>query len=61
MRADDVARARRTPERERLAQALDLMKAGIVLKRSALRVLHPEESDKEIESRLTLWLRGDDG
>ena len=57
LRKDDVARARRAPAAERLAQALDAAAAGIALKRDALRARYPNESEAEIDARLRAWLR----
>jgi len=45
---------------EKLQQALDVMRAGIRLKRSTLRRQFPEADETEVDHRLAKWLRGDD-
>jgi hypothetical protein len=57
LRRDDVARARRATDSERLAQALDAAAAGIALKRRALCLRYPAEADQAIDARLRRWLR----
>ncbi|HEY4120318.1 MAG TPA: hypothetical protein VGM56_20775 [Byssovorax sp.] len=56
LRHDDVERARRTSPEARAAQALEAMRAGIRLKRAALRRKFPAETDDEIDARLRRWL-----
>ena len=45
---------------EKLQQALDVMRAGIRLKRSTLRRQFPEADETEVDHHLAEWLRGDD-
>lgn len=56
LRADDIERARATPPAEKLAQALELMGAGIAMKRAKLRTDDPEAAEEVIEARLRAWL-----
>ena len=60
LRRDEVERARATPVAEKLAQALEMMSAGIRLKRTALRTRCPDASDDELERRLREWLEAGD-
>jgi hypothetical protein len=57
--ASDRELAERTSPAEKLAQALEMMKAGIRLKRSALRHQFPASSETEIEDMLMAWLAKD--
>ena len=57
---DDVEVMRATPPEEKARQAFDLMRAGIRLKRSALRARHPDASDEQIEALLQGWLEEGD-
>jgi len=57
---DDRSRARSTAPAEKLRQALEMMAAGIRLKRAALRHRHPEASESEIDDLLRAWLERDD-
>jgi len=61
LRREEIEEARRTPPEEKARQALDLMRAGIELKRAGLRARHPEATDEEIEALLDAWLARDDG
>ena len=56
LRRDDIERARRTPPAEKALQALDLMFAGIELRRAGLRARRPEATATEIEAELRRWL-----
>ena len=56
LEADDREQALRTPPARKLEQALDMMKAGIRLKRSALRRNFPDASEAEVDQRLADWL-----
>jgi Rv0078B-related antitoxin len=56
LRRDDIERARRVPPEERARQAIDMMRAGFALKRSALRARFPAESEPEIDTRFQRWL-----
>ena len=56
LRADDIERARATPPAEKLAQALELMRMGIAMKRARLRTSDPQAPDTVIEERLLAWL-----
>jgi hypothetical protein len=60
LRLDDIERARSTPPGEKLSQALEMMAAGIRLKRAALRSRHPRSSDEEIDAMLQRWLESDE-
>jgi hypothetical protein len=57
---NDIEVSRRTPPAEKLAQALELMAAGIRLKRAALRTAHPNASEAEIDAAMERWLTADD-
>lgn len=59
IRRDDLARARKMPVEERARVALEVMRSGIKLKRSALRARHPEASEGEIEAMLARWLESE--
>jgi hypothetical protein len=41
---------------ERLAQALELMDAGLRMKRAAIRATRPGASEEEIDREFELWL-----
>lgn len=60
LRRDDVERARETPPGEKLSQALEMMAAGIRLKRAALEARHPGATDDEIDLLVRAWLENDD-
>jgi hypothetical protein len=60
LRRDDVEKMRNTPATEKARQAFELMRAGIRLKRAALRARHPEASPERIEALLQEWLDGND-
>jgi len=57
--ASDRELADRASPAEKLAQALDMMRAGIRLKRSALRHRFPAASETEIENMVMAWLAQD--
>lgn len=57
--AHDREHARQLDPAEKLQQALELMRAGIRLKRSTLRRRFPEADETEVDRRLAEWLRGD--
>jgi hypothetical protein len=57
--ASDQELADRASPAEKLAQALDMMRAGIRLKRSALRHRFPAASETEIENMVRAWLAQD--
>ena len=57
--AHDRDHARQLDPAEKLRQALDVMRAGIRLKRSNLRRQLPEAEETEVDRRLAEWLRGD--
>ena len=57
--AHDREHARQLAPAEKLRQALDMMRAGIRLKRSSLRRQFPEADDAEIDRRLAEWLSAD--
>ena len=56
LRQHDVETARRTPPEEKLRQALELMDAGLELKRQSLRARHPEASAEELDKLFLDWL-----
>ena len=58
--AHDREHARQLDPAEKLQQALEVMRAGIRLKRSTLRRQFPEADETEVDHRLAKWLRGDD-
>ena len=60
LRRDDIERARRASPAEKARQALEMMRAGIRLKRAGLRARHPDESDEQIEERVSQWLLSDE-
>ena len=60
LQAHDHAEALRLKPAEKLMQALEVMRAGIRLKRSTLHRQFPEADETEIDQRLTEWLRSDD-
>jgi hypothetical protein len=57
---DDLEVARGTSPGERGRQLLDVFRAGVRLKRAALRVRHPAAGEAEIDALLAAWLEGDD-
>jgi hypothetical protein len=57
--AHDLEHARRLEPAEKLQQALDVMRAGIRLKRSTLRRQLAEADEAEVDRRLAEWLLGD--
>jgi len=60
LEAHDREQALRLSPAAKLVQALEVMRAGIRLKRSTLRRQFPEADESEIERRLAEWLRSDD-
>jgi hypothetical protein len=58
--ASDQELARQVAPAEKLAQALEMMTAGIRLKRAALRRQFPQASATEIADKLATWLVQDD-
>jgi hypothetical protein len=58
--ASDRELARQASPAEKLAQALEMMTAGIRLKRSVLRHRFPAASEAEIANMLAAWLVQDD-
>ena len=59
LEAHDREQALRLSPAEKLLQALEVMRAGIRLKRSALRQRFPDADAADIERRLTEWLRSE--
>lgn len=57
--ANDREVAVQTSPSEKLAQALEMMRTGIRLKRSALRQQFPAASELEIDGMLKAWLAQD--
>jgi hypothetical protein len=60
LRLDDLESARRSSPERRALQALDMMRTGFRLKRAALRVRHPAETEAQLDTRFRRWLEGDD-
>ncbi len=56
LRRDDIERARRTPPGEKALQALELMRAGIALRRAGIRARKPEATEDEVDRALMTWL-----
>jgi hypothetical protein len=59
LEAHDREQALRLTPAEKLAQALEVMRAGIRLKRSTLHRQFPEADDADLDRRLAEWLRSD--
>lgn len=59
LQAHDREQAHRLNPAEKLVQALEVMRAGIRLKRSALRRQFPEADQAEVDRRLAEWLSSD--
>jgi hypothetical protein len=53
---DEIERARRMSESDRLLRALEVMAMGIELKRTSLRERYPEASERDLEAKLEEWL-----
>jgi hypothetical protein len=60
LRRDTLEATRHTAPSERARQTLELMRTGFRLKRAALRVRYPNESEMEIDARFRRWLEADD-
>ncbi|HZX97646.1 MAG TPA: hypothetical protein VFE90_24225 [Myxococcales bacterium] len=60
LRRDEIERARSASPEEKARQALEMMRAGIRLKRAGLRARYPHESDEQIEERVSQWLLSDE-
>lgn len=60
LRAHDLETARSTSPAEKAAQAIELMRLGIELKRTSLRARFPEDSEEAIDRRLRAWLDRDE-
>ncbi len=56
---DDIERSQTTDPTDKLAQALEMMAAGINLKRVALRTAAPDATESEIDAELERWLIAD--
>jgi hypothetical protein len=56
LQADDLDSARKLSPAQKLAQALEMMSAGIRMKRSTLRRRYPAAPEMEIDRLLTAWL-----
>ena len=59
IRRHDIEWVRRTAPGVKLAQALQMMRFGIDLKRSSIRSKHPQASEAEIQQMLQAWLESD--
>ena len=57
--AHDREHARQLDPAEKLHQALDVMRAGIRLKRSNLRRQFPDADEIEVDRRLAEWMSED--
>ena len=56
LRRDDIAIARSTPTGEKLAQALELMRLGIAVKREQIQSKFPGATGTEVDGLLREWL-----
>lgn len=56
LQAHDREEARQLTPAEKLAQALEVMRSGIRLKRLTLCRQYPDEDEAEIDRRLAEWL-----
>jgi hypothetical protein len=56
---NDIEVSQRTDPSEKLAQALDMMAAGVRIKRAALRAAEPDATENEIDAKLERWLTAD--
>jgi len=56
----DVELSRRTSPKAKLAQAFEMMEAGLRLKRAALEHQHPTASRDEQERMFSKWLVADE-
>jgi hypothetical protein len=59
LQVHDREQALRLSPAEKLVQALEVMRAGIRLKRSTLHRQFPEADEAELDRRLAEWLRAD--
>ena len=59
LEANDRDLARRTAPAQKLAEALDVMRAGIRLKRANIRRQFPDADETKIDRLLTEWLAQD--
>lgn len=59
LEAHDRDQAHLPSPAEKLEQALDMMRAGIRLKRATLHRQHPEADEAELDRLLTEWLSQD--
>lgn len=59
LEAHDREQALRLGPAEKLVQALEVMRAGIRLKRSTLRQQFPEADEAELDRRLAEWLQSE--
>jgi len=60
LRQRDISASRALSPEEKLGQALELMTAGIELKRANLARSLPDASDQELADALAAWLASDD-
>jgi hypothetical protein len=56
LEANDREHARRTAPAQKLAEALETMRAGIRLKRANIRRQFPDAAEPEIDRLLAEWL-----
>ena len=56
LRRDDIEQARRLTPEQKAAQALEMMRAAVRLKRAGLRARYPDETEAEIDGRVREWL-----
>lgn len=59
LQQDDIEMSQRTDPSEKLAQALEMMAAGVRIKRAALKAAEPGASEGEIDAKLERWLTAD--
>lgn len=59
LQAHDRDEAQRLSPSEKLAQALEMMRVGIIMKRSLVRRRFPEAAEADIERLLDAWLMDD--
>jgi hypothetical protein len=57
--AHDVEVSRGASPSEKLAQALELMEAGLRLKRAALQRANPDATERDIDEAFERWLLDD--
>jgi hypothetical protein len=56
LKADSVREHHEGSAHDRLLQALEVMRDGFLLKRANLRRQYPDETEDQIDARLTAWM-----